>query len=352
MIALDTEDNSEGNVYIVNFYDGIRHETFVDEDSEGVRLQAWNWLLKQAPETVWACNMEYDLINLFGAWLGKMCTLQYVRSGLLRATLRDAPIQFFDSLRHWPYSVKKVGAYLGMPKMEADYRSVKYCRTDTEIVWRCVAEMLERYDNLGLKIRATLPSMAMQLWRKSWAGWRHVGELPENVVQYFRGGYYGGRVEVYRFGEIHGKINHYDINSLFPYVMQRYAYPGPSEWRVTTSPNWQHEGMASVKLFLRESQSQCLPIRTEKGILYPWGHLYGAWPYPEIRQALMDGANILGVEHAVEFTATCRPFEKYVSLCYGERKRSGSELDNVFWKLMMNSLDGKFVQTDGLDVIY
>jgi len=284
VIALDTEDDSDGSVYIINFYDGIRHATFVGDDC---RLAAWNWLLQQAPEIVWCCNTEYDLINLFGPWLGKMCTLQYVRSGLLRASLRDAPIVFYDSLRHWPMSVDNMGAYLNLPKLQSDFRSVDYCRRDTEIVWKFVAEMLTRYDKLGLSLRATLPSMALQLWKKTTS--IDPKKIPRSLANYFREGYYGGRVEVYRFGDIHGRTNHYDINSLFPYVMQKYLYPDLSSWKSVATPDFSKEGMATITILLPESQYPSLPVRSGDGMLYPYGGFSGTWTYPEIRKALLDG---------------------------------------------------------------
>ena len=160
VIALDTEDDSQGTVTLINFFDGLEHVTFA---GPGMRERAWGWLQTVEPAWVWACNLEYDLINLFGDWLGKLTTLQYVSAGLMRATSREARVQFFDTLRHWPASVENMGREIGLHKLEAtfdwsvDYmRSglggalsfiglLTYCRRDTEIVWRYVVAMLERY---------------------------------------------------------------------------------------------------------------------------------------------------------------------------------------------------------------
>jgi hypothetical protein len=347
MIALDTEDDSDGSVTIINFYDGLRHTTFVGPEC---RTAAWNWLLEQAPETVWCCNTEYDLINVFGAWLGKMCTLQYVSAGLFRATLRDASIVFYDTLRHWPMSVKQMGVYLGLPKMERDAFSVEYCRRDTEIVWRFVARMTEQYDELGLRLKATLPSMAMQLWRRM-SGVKAV-KIPAELRDYFRRGYYGGRVEVYQFGEIHGSTYHYDVNSLFPYVMRNRDYPLLTEWSQTVYPEFSRDGIASVTINLPESYFPCLPVRTTEGIFYPFGLLSGTWTFPEIRQALGDGGKILGVQSAIEFRQSTNPFSRYVDFCYQRRQDSADDLGRRFWKLMLNSLYGKFGQKEGFETIY
>lgn len=346
MLALDTEDDSDGHPYIINFYDGIRHVTFVGDEC---RLAAWNYLLEQAPEMVWACNVEYDLINLFGPWLGKMVTLQYMKAGLIRGSLRDARITFYDTLRHWPMTVQDMGEYIGKPKLDADYRSVDYCRRDTEIVWLFVSAMLARYDDLKLTLKSTLPSMAMQLWRR-------MSDIdpsfPEGVSDYCRKGYYGGRVEVYQFGEITGPVNHYDINSLFPYVMRERMYPDLRGWREVSSPDWQSEGMASVSGILPQNQYPCLPVRSKDGLLYPYGYLTGTWTYAEIRQAIHDGFKIHEVMRAVQFPYRCNPFRRYVDYGWQKRFESTTMLDNKFWKLMLNSLYGKFGQNSDLIMIY
>lgn len=357
-IVLDTEDDSSGTVTIINFYDGHRHVTFTREQhGDKIRERAWNWLYGQAPRSVWACNAEYDLVNLFGRWLGKMVTLQYVASGLMRGLLRDRRVTFLDTLRHWPMSVEQMGRHLGMAKVwgeEGNVFDVAHCRQDTEIVWRFVHEMLKRYDALGLTLKATLPSMALQFFSKKFYR-KDFPLLPKRVVEWFRGGYYGGRVEVYRFGDIAGPVHHYDVNSLFPSVMRECVYPDPSHWRQTRKPDFSMEGMAYVEITLPASTYPGLPVRGGEDIVYPYGTLSGTWCFPEIRQALAEGATITRVFDAVQFHPMPSPFKDYVDFCYQRRmeaKAADNGLDIVWWKLAMNSLYGKFGAKPILDMIY
>jgi len=376
-LAIDTEDDSCALVNIINVFDGERHTTWVrpeeNRDLFSFRHQVWEWLYKRASIKwqkgmkrdklpgdekrrrlqVWACNTEYDLINVFGGEaLGKMNTLQYVSSGLLRATNVDRHITFFDTLRHWPMGVEQMGGYLGLPKLDADFRSVEYCRRDTEIVWRFVAEMLERYDKLGLVLKATLPSMALQLFKKKFFK-KEFRALPAYLVEKYREGYYGGRVEVYRFGYVPGPIRHYDVNSLFPSVMVDGAFPDLHRHGITSDPDWaEAEGMADVTITLPETEYPTLPMRGSEDMVYAWGTMRGMWPYPEIRQALADGATIEKVHGAYEHQRGPTPFKEYVEYCYDQRSRAQHEMDNVVWKLFMNSLYGKFGQRPELDMIY
>ena len=347
LLAFDTEDDSCGNPLLVNFFDGTSHHTFTDG------ISAWDWIVKQEPAQVWACNCEYDLLNLFQGWTAKVLTLQYVSSGLMRAAMDESDVTFFDTLRHWPMSVAAMGEYIGKPKFK-DYLSDKVtpkliaaCQRDTEIVFDFVSQMLGRYINLSLKIKSTLPSMAMQYWQTF-----NRSDLPRlrcDLREKFRMGYYGGRVEVFQFKEIKGPVYHYDVNSLYPFVMRNNEYPDITfRERETTKPDFSKFGMAHIDMEIPFHDIPALPYRSEKEIMFPYGKVSGAYCYPEIRQALMDGAKIQRVNWAIEYDRSVEPFTSYVDTCYANRLQSKNDLDRTFWKLMTNSLYGKFASNDRL----
>jgi len=353
MITVDTEDNSQGEVTIIDFFDGKDHSTFV---GEGCRYKAWDYLHSIAPNIVWACNAEYDLVNIFGPWIGKLTTLQYVKAGLMRASYRLAPITFLDTIRHWPVSVDGMGKIIGLPKLSMPHLGctcndcVEYCRRDAEITWRYVDAMLQRYSDLGLEtIRSTLPSMAFQLFRQFYPGEFPV--IPDYIKQTMRRGYYGGRVEIYRVNEIDGPINHYDVNSLFPSVMVSESYPNVSSLYVTQKPDFTKEGIFEGWINLPYHNFPCLPVRATE-ILFPYGSLYGSWPYPEVRQALKDGGEVLSCKQAIEFDEVENPFDSYVKFCYQKRLESTNVIDSAFYKLLLNSLYGKFGSHNEITVIY
>ncbi|RWZ85537.1 MAG: hypothetical protein EO766_16630 [Hydrotalea sp. AMD] len=354
LLALDTEDDSNGHVQIINFFDGEKHYTFTGPD---MRLEAWTFLKELPPCQVWACNLEYDLINLFGDWLGSMVTLQYTKGGLIRGSFRDrAGITFYDSLRHWPIGVKGMGDIIGLQKKEVNgnFNDIDYCQTDTEIVWRFVSTMIDRYEDLKLKCKATLPAMTLQLLERFYKIPRN--SIPADLQDFFRGGYYGGRVEIFRLGEIEGQINYYDINSLYPSVMKNGLYPDLDTFYETEKPNFEKEGIAEVEIeYPRDHYITAVPVRTDTEIIYPYGRLAGKWCYPEIRQALSDGARLIRVKRAIEFSKTCKPFSGYVDYCYAARleaKNRADKLDDVFWKLFLNSCYGKFGMGGELSLIY
>jgi DNA polymerase type B, organellar and viral len=353
MLVLDTEDDGKANVTIINFFDGVKHYTFTGEDKQ---VNAWNWLCKQPKQICWAVNAEYDLINLFGVeWIGKLVTLQYVSSGLMRAFYKEGPITFLDTYRHWALSVEKMGEQLGFPKLKMPHygcdcmKCIEYCQRDCEIPFRFASEMLNRYEFLGLKIKATLPAMAMQLFKKFYR--KEFPELPKGIISLFRDAYYGGRVEMYRKGHVVGPILHYDVNSLFPSVMLGNDYPKLDSWYKTTKPDYSREGVVRGFVNVPQDFIPCLPVRNDHEIFYPYGTFEGSWTYPEVRYLLQNGGTIIPSD-AVEFAEIERPFDEYVNFCYSERLRSTAEVDRTFWKLFLNSLYGKFGQSRGITTVY
>lgn len=351
MLAIDTEDNSEGTPHIINFFDGAFHHTFTGSDC---RVKAWDWLCKtyEKREICWAVNAEYDLINLFGAeWLGRIITLQYVSSGLMRGLYKEAPITFLDTFRHWPMSVEQMGKHIGLPKLEKDFTSVVYCQRDTEITYLFAEKMLELYDELDLTLKSTLPSMALQLFLQTYE-YEPPTFIPD-VKETFRKAYYGGRVEVFRLGKIKSHTLHYDVNSLFPSVMFDLEFPRLDSWLKVSKPNFDFEGVCDCYVYVPDMDIPPLPFRDNEEIIYPVGSFQGCWTYAELRQLLKDGGRITHVNNAIEFSKTERPFRKYVEFCYNRRLQAvKGTLEDVLWKLFMNSLYGKFGQNRGLTTIY
>ena len=103
-----------------------------------------------------------------------------------------------------------------------------------------------------------------------------------------------------------------------------------------------------MDIMMPETNIPCLPYRSEKEILFPYGRLIGSYCYPEIRQALKDGGKINKIFWAIEYKNGCDPFSGYVNTCYRNRMESSTQFDDKFWKMMMNSLYGKFAARDEL----
>jgi DNA polymerase type B, organellar and viral len=155
--------------------------------------------------------------------------------------------------------------------------------------------------------------------------------------------YFGGRNQVFRPGITKGDVKIYDVNSMYPYVMQNYLHP------VSTGI---HQGRS---------------IDSKTAFLTVEGDNDGAFP-TRLKDSSLDFTKQNGVFHTSihEFeaaleTGTFRPkrivktygfserhsFADFVTHFYDARskaKESGDKILTIFYKFVLNSAYGKFAQ--------
>lgn len=348
--AFDTEDDSKGRVYWINFYNGERHVSFDRFE------RAIEWLIEQRGE-FWAVNLEYDLINVFNALLDQMCVLTYGGFGLLKATLYGKPVKFFNTLRHWPLSVEEMGNYLGYPKLPFEPQNLDYCKRDTEITWRFVGEMLNRYEALGMdEVGATLPSTALKYYVSKFCAVPY--QRSDNLAMWERltTCRYGGRTEVFFTRPVERPVHEYDINSSYPYAMASQEFPNlVTCHEQPKSPDFAKAGMVNCTVNVPECEFPVLPFRhpESKKLLFPIGRLTGSWTYPEIRAAVESGASIERIHWAIEYDLMPSPFASYIEFLYRKRLevKEKDELMSYTLKIAMNSTFGKFGEEGELQVV-
>lgn len=348
--SFDTEDDSKGNVYWIDFFNGSEHVTFDRYE------RAIEWLLDQRGD-FWAVNLEYDLVNVFNALLDQVCVLTYGGFGLLKATLYGKPVRFFNTLRHWPLSVEEMGDRLGYPKLPFDPQNLDYCRRDTEITWRFVGEMLKRYDELGMTaIGATLPSTALKFFVENFCPVNHYRHGSLEVWERLARARYGGRCEVFHTYPVESAVHEYDINSSYPYAMQSQQFPNLDTVNTSpTKPDFSKAGVACCTVRSPEQEFPVLPWKDDESgkLLFPVGQFQGTWTYPELRLAMQNGYTIETVHDAIEYELMPSPFAPYIEFLYKKRMeiRDSDPLMGYTLKIAMNSTFGKFGEEGELQVV-
>jgi len=350
MWVFDTEDNSAGQVYWVNFYNGVEHVSFSDPH------RAIEWILDQSGD-FWAVNLEYDLINLFGPLLDKLCVLTYAGFGLLKATLYGRPVKFFNTLRHWPISVAEMGERLGFPKLPFDPTNLDYCKRDCEVTFFFIREMVTRYHELGMEeIKATLPGTALRFFLDQFCQVDHERHPDRHVWDFLAQARYGGRCEVFYTKPIKSTVYEYDLNSSYPFAMRTERFPDLETIQLyPKDPDFAREGVASLSICAPSSQFPLLPYRRmdDGKLLFPTGSFTGTWTYPEIRAALAQGYSIRAYHGAIEFDSMDSPFRAYIDFLYRKRQevKESDPLMAYTLKIAMNATFGKFGEEGDLQII-
>lgn len=182
----------------------------------------------------------------------------------------------------------------------------------------------------------------------------YYGERGEQIEAFVRRAYYGGRTEVFKPVLIDGY--HYDVNSLYPYVMKQNRFPVGyydhlyGEDAKNNFRFWRRRrrgaGIAEATVKVPHDMNiPPLPTRVEFGrlsnkLLFPVGTLEGVWTYEELVKAEELGCEV-EVKEVVYWYKTAAIFEDFVS--YWEEVKTNSEgAKRTFSKLVQNSLYGKF----------
>lgn len=366
MWAFDTEDDSRGNVTIINFYNGLEHTTFdfkkVKRDyPKGTKQFHTRMLQKRALEFIvnimgyrnnfWSVNLGYDLNNLFGEHL-YLPQMSFVGSRIISANIPNTGFQFFDTLNHWKMSVKEMGKRIGLPKLETDdFYNIEYCQRDTEICWKFVNSMRGTYEEIDCDLKSTIGSTSLRFFESEFNGGRFESVFTRAEMDFLRSGYYGGRTEIFFNKPIEGRIFYFDFNSLYPAVScERFPVLRRTHAKFVDQLDLTMEGAAEVTVLAPNVDIPYLPYRNPEtgGLLFPTGQFRGVYTHFEIREALRLGYRLVRIHRVFELSAgSFYPFRDYMLSLYEKRSQAKLKKDDMMsdsFKLLMNNLYGKWAQ--------
>ncbi len=341
-----------------------------------------------------AARMAADLLAIEGEvyahngsrfdhlWLmdecGEPATVIPSSSGIVQLTFEGSRAVFCDSMKIFPFSLEKLtggkkksiahlcrytrtpehldretgkydvncGGYCairraGMTPREA--REVeKYLVADVEELMSALLHMRDRAAEWGITVRKTVGSTA---WKsaESELGIEPVC-WPEGAWQTARDGYHGGRSEVFHVAAPKGW--QCDVNSMYAWAITQplpVGIPIVKEGK-SAQTAWvrQKPGVYHATVRVPETWIPPLPVRLKTGLEFPWGRFSGAWPRPELEEAVRHGCEVERVHRAVVYQDEREIFTPWVRKLWGERAKYGKESPEGRWlKWLLNSVTGK-----------
>lgn len=220
----------------------------------------------------------------------------------------------------------------------------KYLRVDCVDLWNNLDRYFRQYGH-GL----TQAGAAMRVWSKM----AHVKPPKQTKEQFkrYKPFYYGGRVQCFKQGVSTKPFSVVDINSAYPFAMLS-KHPFSTDGVVSdTLPDDAHVERSLIRL-------ECIsdgafPYRTETGELTfpndgkPREYFITGW---ELVAALeFDAIRQIKIGDVHTFPLSI-DFAEYVHTFYNKRKEAKARDDkaeNIFCKLFLNSLYGKFGSNPG-----
>lgn len=273
---------------------------------------------------------------------------------------------FADSLNILLTSVKKIGTILGIEKKEIEHeytlgevkeitkKMIDYCIRDCQIVFDALCLIFEMVGS----VRITLAGLSMDYYRRKFQPF-HL-DYNEKLCEYFFKSYYGGRTEAFKIG----KTTAYaiDINSMYPYAMREAVFPNPKNLKHITNICkdifikkylYDYEGCALLKVKHKESYFGFLPYRKDNKLIFPTGTFEGWYNLNELRFAIDNNmVEIIEVNELIFGNKMKSPLIDYVDFNYKKRQETDNEFYRYFYKIMLNSLYGKFGQKLNTEYIY
>lgn len=313
-----------------------------------------------------ATNLGFDFLGLFGNDFKILSKFSFILKGSDFISIKYISgknnIVFYDTMNYLKTSVKKLGEIIGIPKLdkpktlgkkvsryskEGQYLE-EYNIRDSYITFKFMEFLQDNINKIGTSLMPTVASISMSLFKSKYLKDMLI-QPKRKIMEEMFNGYYGGRVEAIYRGKITTDFFMYDINSLYPFVMQKYKYPHPNYLEFDKNPtlnNLKYEGLMKCRFICpKDLFIPLLPVRHDNKLIFPIGEHIGYYPHAELRKAIDLGYTIYPIKDYY-YTKTFSPFYNFVNDLYKERMKYKKENNTVeyIFKICLNSLYGKMGQ--------
>ena len=375
-----------GEIFLLGSYDGEEYRTFYSG------LEYLDYLLAYNPDEdlhVFCFNLEFDLSKImsevnveFEKTGNEKIRIDFNKSLIINNKFHIAKIEnrkiFFrdlfpivqssldDACRDFNLTTKKLD--LDVKDKEKWFKNVcrfniklhEYLKNDVlatyELFWSLL-ELSKLSPEDFLKC-PTIASLAMKIYKTfHYSSYEKIKEsrLLKAQEDLIRQGYFGGRVEIFKNRMELGGY-HYDVNSLYPYVMENYEYPVGHCYTLKKHldqdrkmkvldimlKNPMYSWIMKAKVHVPEDQHiGCLPKR-DRGLIFPVGVFISTFCSPEIIFAVKNlNVKILEIYDLVWWGEKAPLFTDFIA----EQKKiklTSEGAKKHFSKRVQNSLYGKF----------
>lgn len=278
---------------------------------------------------------------------------------------KNITVKFYDSLKLLPLSVKSLAESFNLEIKKGNYDySIKhsgliskeeeeYIKNDTEIVAKC----LNQFFDFGLK-GITLSSATFRFFKKKYLPnfTKIFPVLDLNIDSKIRKAYRGGFCCVNQKyqGQILNNVYVYDYNSLYPSMELKHYYPCgiPKIIEGKDFKEFKEDKLYIIHLLSFFNCKINIPFYFRK--LFGFGKsqylFYNEGYEKEDIYLTLQEFNFLKkyyefinleIVEVIEFNKIKGVFNEFVHMCY-EKKKNAKYGERLIYKLMLNSLTGKF----------
>jgi hypothetical protein len=344
--VFDIEAENWVNFLFSYFFDG---ENFYYFDSI---LEMVDFILKSKYKFFYShYGGKYDFIFLIDFFVKNNFEFKFVEVDgyiyeieLLNKKLRDSYLILKNSIE------KLAIDFLNneVQKIQVDFENIDVeklklrCQNDCKILYFSLQKFFEKMKNeFNLKTKKlTIAQYSLNIFLKL-NNMKNIIQRQE-INDFCRKGIYGGRCDVFkRYGK---NIYYYDFNSFYPSVMLKNDFSiGKGQIiKVKNLKFNENFSFCFTKIRRNETKIGLIPYRLKNGkIIFGYGFWKGY--YSSIYNY---ENNFYNIEEAVIFEKRSRVFKNFVEELAKRKENSQNLSEKLIYKLLMNSLYGKFYQRE------
>lgn len=372
-------DKKNGYTY---FNNGVEFMDYIHTVAKGLPFMPKikkNSKPKQEMLYVYAFNLEFDFSKILSEFKSKNMSIiiDYDKSLIINnkfhtVKIKDINIQLCDiyPIVNTTLDNAAKSFELDTRKMEIDgdketyFKNVshddvylnEYLKSDViatnELVYKVI--QLSGLDEEQFVRCPTTASLAMKIFKELMSDdFKKIKDstLSQSKDEFIRKAYFGGRVEVFK--NLAKDCYHYDVNSLYPSVMQNESFPvgvcGFAKVMDTVGYTALKNQLDSANLHYIidctvEHQIQnigLLPIKQDGKLIFPTGVFRGTWTNVELNFAIKNGVIISEIHNILFWLEKDTVFNRFVSK-FRTMKEESVGAKRFFSKMIQNSLYGKF----------
>lgn len=363
MITWDIETKGlAGDLVIGGIYDNFLYSEFLNFDE-------FIFLLKNVYDSdeIYAHNGgKYDnryLLEYFRDKKLNITNILYINNGLIfNVKIGDKLFKFRDSIHLLPRSLDNLSKSFNVEhKKQSDFNMKSWIKADCPITEElryylkldCISlyEILKKFNTtFDIKPKLTIASTSFnEILTTKYKGILLknlcVNTLKKEVEDFIRKAYKGGRVEVFK--RLVYNFYKYDVNSLYPYVMEDKNFPigKATEYSSKESEQQLKRGLLGVcecEIKAPDINIPYLALRHEDKLIFPvgcWSDIITSFEVIEARKRGYEIKIIRSVFYSNKGTV----FKEFVNKYY-KIKENAEGAKREIAKLFLNSAYGKFGQ--------
>lgn len=269
-------------------------------------------------------------------------------------------LSIWSSTNLFQTSLSQLGKIINLKKLDFDYydktppikKAITYCRRDVEILRITLQNYFNSLQILNSSTeKITVASQSFAIYRQNYMKENSIDlHKIKKVSKQEREAYHGGRTECFNFGEFKD-IYITDINSMYPYIMKNFKVPCKKiRERAFLTVRQLKEDINDYycisKVYIENCPEPVFSKVIDNKLCFITGSFWTTLTKPEILYALEKGY-IKYITDTV-FYEEDYIFSEYIDYFYNERLKCKDTDPNhaYFLKIFMNSLYGKFGQSD------